>query len=987
MLWPRFAFPWALLLLALVPWAIYVGRQVRSLSAGRKAVAVFLRTLILLALIGAAAGAELVKRSDKLAVFFLLDQSNSIPENARLAAVDAIKRIAETYMTPKDEAGVIVFGEEPSIELSVEPNLAFERVLSYVGAEQTDAAAAVRLAMAAFPQGCMRRMVLFSDGNETKGSAFEEAKLAQAAGVEVDTVPILVQGGNEVRIREVASPNRANAGEPFQVRVAVSADQDCEGTLQLYQRTREGRRMMPPTNVTLRKGENVFLLPQELTAAGFYEYEATIESPSDTVSANNVGRTFTVVHGEPSVLYIDGDTGGTSNLAAALESEGLRVTVSDFANMPASLAQFQSFDALVLSDVSSTDLSVDQLRGIEAMVRDLGIGLVMVGGPRSFGAGGFHGTPVESALPVSMDVKDRKILPRGALVLIMHTCEIADGNAWAREIGLASLNVLSSQDLMGAVAYLYPKGEDWVFPLGPVGDKSAMRAALMRADPGDMPQMGPTLDKASDALATADAAIKRIVIISDGDPAAPTRGTVERAIARKISVSTICIAPHSMSDQTMLKRIADATGGEYYYVTDPKKLPQIFAKEAAVVKGSLLMEEEFVPQVKHDSELIEGLRGAAFPKLLGYVVTSPKDNATIPLVTHKGDPLLAHWRFGLGKSVAFTSDATNRWAAAWLGWEDFNRFWAQCVRWSMREISRSEFRTETKTAEGKGYIKIDAVDDQGDFVNFLRPRGVVTGPGPEFARQDVTLSQTGPGIYEGTFPIDNAGVYLINLVYDNPDGTRGAIPAGLAVNYSREYEYNTTNVPRLEQIASAGGGAVLGPDDNPFQHNLVASATVTPVWQYLAGFAASLFPVEIFIRRVLFDPLAPLTLLASLLRKIPALRRWMRPPAPRAAPVTGAYGSAAPAQTFAYSPGEPEAQVFGADAASRPSAGARVPPLEGQQLPQEAPPKQPPGSSEYTRQLLAAKERARELTSRRTVRLESDRETLPRPEDTDKENT
>ncbi len=978
MVWPRFVFPWALVLLIVVPWSIWMGVRIRSLSTARKWLAIALRTLILLALIGALAGAELVKSNDKLAVFFLLDQSNSIPEAACLGAVAAVKNISDLYMTGRDEAGIIAFGEEASIELSVAPSLEFDRILSYVGGEQTDAAAAIRLAMAAFPQGYMRRIVLFSDGNETQGSALEEAKLAQAAGVEVDVVPLMIEGGNEVRIREASAPSRVNAGEPFQVRVVVTADQDCEGTMRLYQRTREGKRMLAPTEVTLRKGDNVFLLPQELGASGFYEYEASIESGADTVLANNKARAFTIIYGKPTVLYVDSDPEHSVYLEPALREEGVDVLRVGLGDMPTSLAQFQNYDAVVLSNVASTDLSSDQLHGIEALVRDLGIGLVMVGGPDAFGAGGFHGTPVEKALPLSMDLKQRKVLPRGALVLIMHTCEIPDGNAWAREIGLASLNVLSSHDLMGALAWL-GVGEDWIFGLQPVGDKSLMRGALMQANPGDMPLMGPTLRMAYDALKTADAAAKRIIVISDGDPGAPSGSLIRAIIDTQVSVSTVCIAPHSMSDQNMLKKIAKATGGEYYYVNDPQKLPQIFTKEAAVVKSGILIEEEFTPAVRHDSELLLGFHEGPFPTLQGYVATTPKENATIPLVTHKDDPLLAHWRYGLGKSVAFTSDVTNRWAAEWLGWDGFDRFWAQTVRWAMRDVTRSNFRVETKAKDGRGYVKIDAVDDEGNFVNFLRPEGVVTGPEPHFARHDVALTQTGPGVYEGTFPVDDPGVYMMNLTYENPDGSNGMIPAGLAMNYSREYEYNTTNLPYLEQIAAVGAGELLGSADNPFEHkNLSAAPTVTAVWQYLAAFAACLFPFEVFVRRIMIDFYAIYAVLLALLGRVPGLGKLLPSPMRRPPPVTGAYG-AMPAREFVYaSSGEGavgfdtsgKAQVF------QPGEMGTVP-SERSEMGRSTvspPPARRPGSSEYTRQLLAAKERALQQTTRRGRGKSTDKE-------------
>jgi hypothetical protein len=206
-----------LLLLVAVPWSIYLGIKIRSLARGRKYAAIALRTLALLGLIGALAGMEIVKTSDRLAVFFLLDQSSSIPEELRLNSAQWIRNFCEQNMTSRDEVGVIVFGEDASVELNVAPTLGLREIRSYVGGEQTDMAAAVRLAMAAFPQGYMRRMVIFTDGNETRGNVLEEVQSARADGIAVDVVPLSTGGTQEVRVREVSAPNQANTNEPFQL--------------------------------------------------------------------------------------------------------------------------------------------------------------------------------------------------------------------------------------------------------------------------------------------------------------------------------------------------------------------------------------------------------------------------------------------------------------------------------------------------------------------------------------------------------------------------------------------------------------------------------------------------------------------------------------------------------------------------------------------------------------------------------------------------
>lgn len=953
MIVPRVIFPYALLLLPLIPLAIYAGMHMRTLARGRKAVVIALRVVILLCLILALAGLEIVRQNDKLAVFFLLDQSSSIPEQVRLAAADAVRQSAKVYMEEDDEAGVIVFAEEASIEMAMGGSLELGNIQSDVGGEQSDLAAALRLAIAAFPQGFMKRIVVYTDGNETRGAALEEVKLAQAAGVQVDVVPLMIEGGNEVRIREVATPNTIDADEPFNVEVVVRADQDTEAVLRIAQRTQSGSRLLPEQRVTLQKGDNVFLLPQEIADSGFYEYEVSVEAEDDTVLANNEGRGYAVVFGEPRVLYVESDPQNSTYLAPALVNAGLNVTTISPAAMPSSLAQLQNFDAVVLSDVSGTDLSTDQMRAVEAMVRDLGIGLVMIGGPESYGAGGLHESPIERALPLNMDLKQRKILPRGALVLVLHTCEIPDGNAWSREIGLAALNVLASQDLMGALAYTYAGQDQWLFELQPTGDKVMMRQAIARTDIGDMPAVGPTMQMAYNALVNADAAAKRAVVISDGDPAAPSRRLLDQMVQAKITVSTVCIAPHSPSDQRMLQDIAETTGGNYYFVNNANNLPQIFSKEAAIVKRGLLIEKPFVPVITAQTELVRGFIESGLPELRGYVATSAKDAATVTVMSDEQDPILAEWRYGLGKSVAFTSDVTTRWATDWVGWQGFEPFWAQSVRWAMREVQHSGFRVDTGVEDGKGVVRIDAVDSDGNFINGLRPKAVVTGPGPDFARSEVSFMQTAPGIYEAAFPADDRGVYMMNIVYEDADGNSGMVPAGLAVGYSREYEYNTTNRGLLEQVASFGGGAVVSSLDNPFVNDLPSAPRVTPIWHWLVMLALCLFPIEIFIRRVMIDFGLVLAPAAALLRAVPGLKR-IAPAKRKAAPRrTGSYGGSA-ARQFAFAPAAESAfDRTDAPAGSADAAVRAAPPVEA---PKAVP--EPAGSSDYTRQLLAAKERA-----------------------------
>jgi uncharacterized membrane protein len=120
-----------------------------------------------------------------------------------------------------------------------------------------------------------------------------------------------------------------------------------------------------------------------------------------------------------------------------------------------------------------------------------------------------------------------------------------------------------------------------------------------------------------------------------------------------------------------------------------------------------------VPRITQEGNpLTQGIRWESAPPLLGYDVTNPKPTAEVSLVSHKGDAILATWQYGLGKSVAFTSDAKARWAAQWTQWESFGPFWAQTLRWSLKRQDGGSYQSRIETDDaGRARITVDAVDN------------------------------------------------------------------------------------------------------------------------------------------------------------------------------------------------------------------------------------------------------------------------------------
>jgi uncharacterized membrane protein len=610
--------------------------------------------------------------------------------------------------------------------------------------------------------------------------------------------------------------------------------------------------------VELNAGKNLLTLPQTLTEPGFYKYDVQLDAPGDTIPQNNRAIAFATVRGNPRVLIVSSDLAKDQELAAALQSSKLDVKLTD--KFPETLAELQSYDAVFLSNMAAGDLGLDAMRLLDSAVRDFGVGLVCIGGDQTYAAGGYRGTPLEAMLPVEMELNSKKVLPNGALAIVCHATEFPGGNGWARDIAFAALDALGPQDEMGIV--LWDGNNHWLFPLGKVGNKGEMGRKISGMNPGDMPAFEAPMQSAYEALVKSSASLKHLIVFSDGDPSAPPKTLVQNIVNNKITISTVMIGGH-VSPDTMSWLAAEGHG-RFWAVDSASDLPQIFIKEASVILKSAIFEEPFKPQQRALSEVVKGIGPQEFPQLLGYVCTTPKARAEVPLVTQKGDPLLAHWQYGLGRAVAFTSDARAKWAANWLGWDKFRQFWLQVAQWSLRRVEAANFNTEAAVEKGEGHVSVEAIDPDGHYRNFLNLQLLVVSPTGQ--KQVLSLEQTGPGRYDATFPTKEIGAYLMNLT-DRTTGQSEAL--GLSVNYSPEFDDTGPNLNLLRRLAELVGGKILDPRaDNPFTHDRKKTFRPLDLRDWLLKFAILLFPLDVAVRRIQIDR-------EEWLRATRTLRRWI----------------------------------------------------------------------------------------------------------------
>ena len=503
---------WLLALPLALGWVTWLAWKTDvQIQTWRRWLAYGLRTLLVTAVVLALAGLQQNKPQEGMNVYFLIDRSQSVPA-AEQGRAHTLLASAEKQLT--DKAGLMVFGTDAGIELSLTPvALQTNTIQTVVGADRTDIAGAIRLGTAAFPEIGQKRIVLFSDGNENIGDAVQAVMAAKPLGVSVDVVPLGTQGGGDVSVQRLAVPGTVKKGQPFDAKIFALSDREQPAKVRLFRNDQ----LLGEQMVSLAKGKNLFSFPQALGQAGFYSYQVQIEAEGDRIPQNNRASGFANVRGDARVLIVSSDPQRDAPLAGALRGAELEVELGDITAMPGSLAGIQAFDTIFLSNINAGDLGRDTMLLLESAVRDFGVGLVCIGGDQAFAAGGYRNTPLERALPVSMELSSKKVLPPGALVLVMHGMEFNNGNQVSRQCAIGVLDAMGPNDELGVVLW---DGQDrWLFPLTKVGDRQDLGRQIMGMNQGDLPSFQNVMTIGYQGLKESSASIRHMILFSDGDPA------------------------------------------------------------------------------------------------------------------------------------------------------------------------------------------------------------------------------------------------------------------------------------------------------------------------------------------------------------------------------------------------------------------------------------------------------------------------------------
>ncbi|MCP4785409.1 MAG: VWA domain-containing protein [Fuerstiella sp.] len=860
----EFLYPWAFSLLVVTPWIWWMQAAGYSgLTASRGNTALLIRLIVAGLLVTVLALPRAVKTSDVVSVIYNVDISDSVNEAKDTALSIVATTVAEKIST--DQAGLVVFGRTPAVEYPPRETFPFEKYLnSQVGKDATNLQQSLSLSLAMLPEENQGRVVLISDGTATVGELKHAVTELQARGVQVDVMPVDYQYDHEVLLERLDLPRFVRIGETYEAATVLTSLKDGSGTLVLTQNDEELQRMP----VEFRAGKNRFAVPIKVGAPGYYEYSARIEVPAskDNRVENNEVRNYLYIDGPGRVLIVTDPQGNPREwkyIEQALRQGEREVQTMNAREFPHDPLQLMPYDAIVFANVPADAFLANQVQAVHDAVRNLGIGFVMLGGPNSFGPGGYQNSPIEDCLPISMEISKKKILPKGALVIILHTCEFPQGNTWAKRITKEAIRVLSAEDEVGAIGYSM-NGDEWIFELTPASEYDKLVTSVNGAQIGDMPEFTSTMKLGLEGLLKSDAASRHMIIISDGDPPMPPPKILKEFQDSQTTISTVAVFPHDPRDAQVLNAIASATGGRFYFPSDPRQLPSIFIKEAKTLRRSQIQKRTFTPTLVNDDPVLRDIR--SMPPLHGYVLASEKEDprATILLSAPPEekdmvaddsdvDPILAVWRYGLGATAAYTSDLTEDWGKDWIRWKQFQQLVTQLMT-RVSRVRREQFlRVYTYVNGNEGVVVVEDFHPEESLLDM----NVTVSSGDDF-RYSGAVRQIAPRRYQATIPLQGKARYQVQISADGSDRQEIAY-GGFIVSYSPEYLRFQANPIVLREIAEQTGGQELDAELEPeklaeqIYGRRESKRSTRSVFDWFLMALACMIPLDVAVRRVQLD--------------------------------------------------------------------------------------------------------------------------------------
>ncbi len=864
-----FEHPAWLLLLAATPllW-VALRRSLADFPPRQLALQGALRTLLLLGVAAGLAGPTLQRSVRAVSATILLDVSDSVSE----AGLDLERNAATALIREAGRRGdppprLARFAERPE-ELPYRPGAPPELArFPAPGGAATDLAMAVDLGAGLIDATALPRLLLISDGLPTRGDLMATAAHLAERGLPLFALTLPSPDARDAAIAALSAPDDVRPRVPFQIDVRVISDRAAQAHLRLQadgQATRAAQATIdrPEQVVTLAAGETTIAFTARVAEPARTVFRAHLDTTGDRHPENDDGVLVVAPLRDARALILEGTPGAASSLPRALAAERIGAEVqparSVGAGPEAKLAavDLDLLDLLILADVPRAALPEHALAALETFVRNGG-GLLVAGGTQSFGPGGYLKSPLETLLPVRLDIPERQEEAPLALALVIDRSGSMGGPKMelTKAAARATAETLPPADRIAVI--VFDSQAQAVVPLQRAENRQRILGDIGRITASGGTNILAGLREAVEELLPVRARKKHIILLSDGQsPYDEIPDLVDAASAARITISAIGVGEGA--DQTMLKSIATRGGGRFYQTRDPASIPRIFSRETAGLDDQSIVERPTAARVAKRIAALAGIPIESAPALGGYVVTRPRPQAETLLTTADGTPLLARWQVGLGTVTAWTSDLGARWGAAWARWPPYDKLWAQLARATMRRRAASHFPIRAVRRGDRVALTVDAIGADDRFLGGLDGRLEVTAAGTDgrlVSTRSLTFPETAPGRYETSFRPDvESGALLFSASFAQGGAPLADASGRLTLPFAPELmphpAASTEGAANLAAAAARSGGRVVSDPLEVLDPGAERRETRQPLRAPILLVTLALFVVDVLFRRV-----------------------------------------------------------------------------------------------------------------------------------------
>lgn len=804
------------------------------------------RILVIIFIVCAMADITLSIKGKNISTIFILDVSDSM-SNFKEKGIEFIDKALEE-MPKNNKAGVVVFGDNASVDKVMDNKKEYSGIKSAPLKSATNIEEAINTSFSLFDKNASKRIVLITDGEENKGDLLNSVVLLNKENIDLKVYKVSNESGNEVYVESVKVPDNISIGEEFTVTTTIESNVQTKGKLTLF----SGRDKKAEEEVEIQKGTNTFVFKDVQTTGGFKNYRVLIEADEDTNGINNEYSCFTNVIAPPNILVIEGKENSALGVIETLKNTSCNYNIVSPNSAPRNLNELLEYKTIVLCDVHKDDLNSGFMDNIESYVKDYGGGVVTFGGENSYALGGYKNTSLEKILPVNMDKKGKNEVPPISISLIIDKSgSMSSGNGevskltLAKEAAMNALDSLRESDEINVIAFddTYQN----VVEMQSASNIKNIKEMIGGITVGGGTSIYPALEQGYKAQLNSKGKIKHIILLTDGEDSfslSNYTSLVNDIKNEGITLSTVSVGEDA--NESLLQALANEGSGRYYHTDKYTDIPRIFAREVLLSAGTYIINEEFTPSISSNSEILSGINTKeGIPNLKGYIGTSIKENATEILTSNHDEPILASYRYGIGKTVSWTSDINGQWSSDYLTWNKGAQLIKNAIYWTIPELSD----------EGKLSISQEGNEALIEFYSDSNLEGSKIKAiynSESGSNGEIELTEEEPGKYTGKVKLDEIGFYNFNVREEKDGEIINNYTGAFSLQYSDEYKFNK-NKDKIKTLVSEVNGKFINNPKDAFKGELKEAYKKINLSNIFLIFALVLFFLDIVYRRLNLD--------------------------------------------------------------------------------------------------------------------------------------